>query len=181
MARTYEPIASQTLGSDAASVTFSDIPQTYTDLIFQISTRATAATYNNNSYLQWRYNGESAGGTLHSETNITTRSVSGTWTVLSQRGSNGQSSGSAPIPSNSHAAGIFNTVPINIMSYSNTSIFKVALTLGGYSSNLTNYDGPRPNVDLWRSTDAITSIQFFGVSGNLMAGSTFSLYGIKAA
>ena len=30
---TYSPIASQTLGSAAASVTFSSIPQGYTDLI----------------------------------------------------------------------------------------------------------------------------------------------------
>ena len=30
---TYEPIASQTLGSAAATVTFSSIPQGYTDLV----------------------------------------------------------------------------------------------------------------------------------------------------
>jgi hypothetical protein len=32
MAKTYEPIATTTLGSAAASITFSSIPATYTDL-----------------------------------------------------------------------------------------------------------------------------------------------------
>ena len=37
--RTYTPIATQTLGSAAASVTFSSIPGTYTDLVLRISAR----------------------------------------------------------------------------------------------------------------------------------------------
>jgi hypothetical protein len=35
MANTYTPIASNTLGASAASVTFSAIPATYTDLVMR--------------------------------------------------------------------------------------------------------------------------------------------------
>jgi hypothetical protein len=36
-------------------------------------------------------------------------------------------------------------------------------------------------VGLWRNTSAITEIDLKFVTGNLVAGSTFTLYGIKAA
>ena len=43
MANTYTLIASNTLSSSAASVTFSAIPGTYTDLVLRISTRVDRA------------------------------------------------------------------------------------------------------------------------------------------
>jgi hypothetical protein len=43
---TYTPIATQTLGSAAASVTFSSIPQGYTDLILVINYATSASTGN---------------------------------------------------------------------------------------------------------------------------------------
>ena len=52
---TYTPIASQTLGSAAASVTFSSIPQGYTDLIIVMN--GTTST-NENTYM--RYNSDSS-------------------------------------------------------------------------------------------------------------------------
>jgi len=43
---TYTPIASQTLGSAASSVTFSSIPQGYTDLVLVINSVAASSTNN---------------------------------------------------------------------------------------------------------------------------------------
>ena len=57
MANTYTLIESQVLGSSAASVTFSAIPDTYTDLVFKFSVRSDrAATFDN---IQARINADS--------------------------------------------------------------------------------------------------------------------------
>ena len=54
---TLSLIGKQTVGADgASSVTFSNIPQTYTDLVVKFSTRATAG----NPELSIRFNGDTA-------------------------------------------------------------------------------------------------------------------------
>ena len=50
---TYTPIATTTLGS-AAAITFSSIPQTYTDLVL-VATLAPAAAGTSNFFIQTRY------------------------------------------------------------------------------------------------------------------------------
>ncbi len=61
---TYEPIATQTLGSAAASITFSSIPGTYTDLrLVFVGTLSSG-----NATTGWRANSDSA--TNYSETYI---------------------------------------------------------------------------------------------------------------
>jgi hypothetical protein len=62
------------------------------------------------------------------------------------------------------------------MNYSNATTYKTALAR-------TSEDGvAAAYVGLWRSTSAITSITIDkGSSDNFASGSTFTLYGIKAA
>jgi hypothetical protein len=64
----------------------------------------------------------------------------------------------------------------NINNYSNTTTYKTVLT----RSNNAN-TGTDAIVSLWRNTAAITTILLFSSSGNILSGSTFTLYGIKAA
>lgn len=52
MATTYMPIQSVTLSTSAASVTFSSIPQTYTDLVLRVSSRASNTQTTGNIYIQ---------------------------------------------------------------------------------------------------------------------------------
>ena len=58
MATTYQAIASQVLASTAASVTFSSIPGTYTDLKLVFSMRSNASNFFDYPYLA--FNGDSS-------------------------------------------------------------------------------------------------------------------------
>jgi hypothetical protein len=167
MSATYTPIASATLGADAASVTFNSIPQTYTDLILIASARSTRAATADNSGI--RFNSDS--GTNYSFTRLW---GSGTG-AFSSRATN-ETYAYSRINAASITAGVFSPIIHNIMNYSNTITNKTVLTRG----NATG-DAVELNVSLWRNTAAITSITFFAENGNLLLGSTFNLYGILGA
>ena len=163
MAVTYEPIASQTLGSAVSSVTFSDIPQTFTDLIF-IAQAGTAGGANS-----WiRYNGDT--GTNYSATMIRR---TGTSTVLSTRRTNE----SAWLQDFQRDGAVTADIwQVEILNYTSTSVFKTGL--GSLQS--TQWDSIK-SAGLWRSTAAITSLSLYVDVTTFLTGSTFSLYGIKAA
>ena len=65
---------------------------------------------------------------------------------------------------------------IDIMNYSNATTFKTCLVRAGAANNST-----LATVGLWRNTAAITSVSITCDGANFVIGSTFSLYGIKAA
>jgi hypothetical protein len=165
MAATYTPIASITLGADAASVTFSSIPQTYTDLVIVCNVSGSRATYGGDFLA--RFNGDT--GTNYSNTIL--------------RG-NGSAASSARDTSGTEInygvispTGNFGPAVIHIMNYANTTTYKTSLAR-------TNDAGQSTNIcaGLWRSTAAITSILFYpGSSYVWKSGSTFNLYGILGA
>ena len=154
---TYEAIATQTLGSAAATVTFSSIPGTYTDLVLVI--QGSMATAGGN-YIQ--VNGDT--GNNYSVT------------FMYGDGSSAASTRTTGFPSAS--AFYLNTAQsnsiLNFMNYSNTTTNKTILS----RANSNEFVSAR--VSLWRSTAAINSITV-GSTFNYNTGSTFSLYGIKAA
>jgi hypothetical protein len=66
---------------------------------------------------------------------------------------------------------------VQVQNYSNSTTYKTFLSRANNAANAA--DGI---VGLWRSTSAITSIQFFySDSSNIITGSSATLYGIKAA
>lgn len=165
-APTYVKIASQTLSSSAASVTFSNVPQGYTDLVLKVSYSLTVA----NSSLFIRLNGDTS-------TNYSNTRMTGTGSAASSgRGSN---SDQARITADATAQALSTRqfVSIDFMDYSSQNKYKTFLTK--YSSN----GGVEVFTDLWRSTSPITSIQVKGFDGTAIieSGATFTLYGIKAA
>ena len=159
---TYQPIASQTLSSAAASVTFSGIPQNYTDLVLvvngevstsqQIALQFNSDTGSNYSVTSLYGDGSSAASGRNSST---TSMVGGFgW----------------------FANGTRATSIINIQNYSNTTTNKTAIGRGNLSSAYVH-----AGVGLWRSTSAITSINMFVFGGyNWNSGTTFNLYGIAS-
>lgn len=168
MPSTYEPIQTTTLVSGQSSVTIGSggtIPSTYTDLVLVCSTQATSSGQGQSL----EFNGDTAA-------NYST-------TIL--RG-NGTTAASARITNNNVALLSNIAVPptsgfgvyiVNIQNYSNATTFKTILCRSNNASEATE-----AIVNLWRKTpEAITSIKIAITGGNFAAGSTFTLYGIKAA
>lgn len=167
MTATYEPIATTTLGSDQATVTFSSIPSTYTDLVVSANFGGFSASFDNiwginfngstaNNYSQTILYGD---GTTAGSIRRTTANADGM--ILLWRAENNS------LTSN----GL-----INIMNYANTTTYKTVLAR---SSNAW----ASANAGLWQSTSAITSLtlRWFDTNQKYRTGSTFTLYGIKAA
>ncbi len=75
------------------------------------------------------------------------------------------------------ASNTFMTAIVQIQNYSNASTYKTCLIRGNDANNYV-----LATVGLSRSTSAITSISLATSSGaQFVTGSTFTLYGIKAA
>lgn len=166
---TYVPIATTTLGSAAASYTFSSIPSTYTDLILIINDGLSSVAQS----LLIQFNGDTA--TNYSVTGLSGDGTSAfSWSVSSTAN-----------PNLSNYAKSNTSLETNVIAqfqnYSNTTTYKSYLSRANRSS-AANSPGVDAIVGLWRSTSAINAIKVFGgSSSNLITGTTLTLYGIAAA
>lgn len=171
MASTYEPIATTTLGSNQSSVTLSSIPQTYTDLVVIIRAANSNAPTIYGAGITFNSDGKLPG--IYSFTQMYGDGTS----AASFRWNTSQAyvipAFSSVTSLNSGDVGI-----VNIMNYANTTTYKTILSRFGAAS-LATY----ASVGLRQSTTAINSITFWPNDGTntILSGSTFSLYGIKAA
>jgi len=168
MAKTYDPIATQTLGSAVASVTFSSIPATYTDLVLVCNARSLRAS-DDSFYI--KINGDTGA-------NYSTTKLYGNGTTVTSSRDSSATFGrlAANFVANNSAAGTFGPIIIHLNNYSNATTNKTILSRQNYAGGEVGLF-----VNLWRSTAAITSIDVYAASANLAIGSTFTLYGIKAA
>lgn len=167
---TYTLIASNTLGSGTATVTFSSIPGTYTDLILVCSLPASASS-NNSDGLRFQLNSDT--GSNYSATWLTN---SGTTPVSSRESSTTR----GRFGNVSQTTNDVGTAIGHFLDYANTNTNKTVL---GRSGNLNSNGDSNvfTAVSLWRSTAAITSIALSQSSNaNFVTGSTFKLYGIEA-
>ena len=166
MPTTYDKIATTTLGSANATITFSSIPATYTDLRLVVT-----GTSNFTHTTGMQFNGDTASN--YSETRLEgdgATATSGRGTSLSFLRFFG-----------------FTTTPtmftVDLFSYAG-STYKTSLATT--SADLNGSGNVRQYVQLWRSTSAINSISFGpGVSGasgtTYSAGTSATLYGILKA
>lgn len=165
---TMTPIATQTLSATAGSMTFSSIPQGYTDLKVIIVGYA----YTSDSYggLQIRFNGDSGAN----------YSYTGMFAITS---ANSYTSSSATFWSpgviqdfTTGSNTFVSSAELNIMNYSNTSTYK---------TGISRTSVPKYRVDatvgMWRSTSAINSITITPTDTPLNVGTIVTIYGIKAA
>jgi len=164
-ANTYVPIATQTLGSTAATVTFSSIVNSYTDLFLQANIKGTSGSA---SYLYLNLNGDTA-------TNYSQTSLYGNGTSAGSSRNANTAVGYLAQNANINTTNL-TYYGINFQNYTNTTTYKTMLTRLGSADLETE-----AVVTLWRSTAAINQIVFAMNLGSFAAGSVFSLYGIKGA
>jgi hypothetical protein len=73
-----------------------------------------------------------------------------------------------------------NIIVATWLNYSNTTTFKTTLVRSGTSTG-SSFPGTTAIVEMWRSTAAINRLDIKANGVNFAVGSTFTLYGIKAA
>ena len=170
MPSTYSQIATQTLGSATSTVTFSSIPQTYTNLVLVVSG---AMASGSGTFAFWQANGDTA-------TNYSYTTLHGTGTTAGSDRLSNTSQPTLNYYSDMSTTLGQNTIVATWSNYSNTTTFKTALVRSGTASGPT-YPGTSAIVGLWRNTAAITSLAIKANGVNFAVGSTFTLYGIKGA
>lgn len=163
MAKTYTPIATTKLNALTATVTFSSIPSTYTDLVLVCNAKNTVAQ----NYEIWiRFNSDS--GSNYSQTFLQNYANS------TQTGRNSNITEIRPGKMNTTS---FDTTIVNIQNYSNSTTYKTTLSRHNNAEFVTG-----SLVGLWRNTNAITTIAVICETGaNFAIDSTFTLYGILKA
>lgn len=163
---TFYPINTITVaGNSTTSVTFSNIPSTFTDLLLKVSGQGVAGT--NSMFVS--FNGS------------TSNFVGGIYGL-------GNGNGSVTAGEVTRYAGPYNGPNLGGNIFANTDIY-----IAGYAGNTVKpygVEGVGENsggvvttimyAGRWNDTSAITSITITFINNNIMnAGTTFYLYGIK--
>lgn len=170
MPQTYTPIVSTTLSSAVSTITFSNVPNTYTDLILVISAGMNASDYPlirvGNNLVDTGSNYSQADLIGNGSSALSSRSSNAVYFII----------------------GLFTSTSINnsitsLQNYANTTTNKTFLSRANTTLNQGTDSGTaRETLGLWRSTSAINTIQVYNYSSQTFTvGSTFTIYGIKAA
>jgi len=172
---TYEPIATNTLESNASSITFSSIPQTYTDLIVVANL---GGYYTGTTWIDCGIqvgNGSIDTGANYSSIQIL---ADGTGTLA-------RSNATYVLYWVAAAAsddGYYPPMIAHINNYSNTTTWKPILNRFTALNPAGSVNTSGATVGAWRSTSAINTVRISNQNGtNFYAGSSVTLYGIKAA
>lgn len=165
MPATYEPIATTTLNTSAATIEFTSIPGTYTDLRLVVIGTATTGfspelTFNSDT------------GNNYSQTILTgTGSAANTTRTTSLNKI-------YPLYYAAFRDDVVSLFEVDIFSYAG-STNKTCLITGSVDRNGNGHI--EKMVGLWRSTSAITSIQLSIPPYSYASGTTATLYGILKA
>jgi len=168
MPNTYSLIQAQTLTTSTASVTFSSIPATYTDLLLKVSVRtARAAT---NDALSIKLNNSTSN--YASRDCLNDNGGAGSYTDLFGVGYVINTQG------NSTSANTFSNQEIYIPNYAGSN-YKSFSSESVVENNATD-TRVEMMASLWSDVSAVTSIVIASyTSNNLLQYSSFYLYGIK--
>jgi hypothetical protein len=159
-------IQTQTVGAGGvAEIIFSSIPQTFTDLKVVMNARLSNSALANTMYMG--FNG--------AYTLTTSRYLASDGTALTS------SAASTPfigdVSANSATANTFGSIEVYIPNYTSAN-FKQYIS-DSVSENNATTAYTELWAGLWRSTSAVTSLNFAGSGVTMLQNTIISLYGIK--
>lgn len=175
MANTYEAIATVTVGSGgAATIEFTSIPASYTDLAIKLSGRSTLGQIFGGGTL--RFNNDSA------QTKYNTRRVYGDGSTASSNswtaGTDSDGIKGWNVVGANATASTFSSQDFYIPNYAGSTNKSVSIDEVTENNATTSFAGCFAGI--WFNTAAITSIQLVANSGTTFTQhSTATLYGIK--
>ena len=167
MANTYEAIATVEVGSGgAATIAFTSIPATYTDLLIKISARNTSTFAN----IRWTINGTTTGYTERMLYNSdgTPFSTSASGNVYLQL---------IYATTSSLTASTFSNADIYIANYAGSN--NKSISVDNTQENNGTTIVQNLTAALWSNSSAINALSFGTAGGNFAEFSTATLYGIK--
>jgi hypothetical protein len=161
---TMQLISTVTVGAgNAAEISFTGIPQTFTDLLLVVSLRN-----NNNSVVDF------AGLKFNTlTTNHSSFALTGTGTAVNR---DSRSSFWLPINGDTSTANIFSNSSIYIFNY--TAATSKTISTDGATENQIAQAWQSIIGGLWANTAAINSLALYGAGTVFLQNSTASLYGI---
>jgi hypothetical protein len=168
------PLQVITVGAPTSSITFTNIPSTYTHLQLRYIARTARANQEDNIYL--RFNSDTgnnyAGHSLYGDGATAGSFSEGTSISYNTR---------TVVAAASSAANTFGVGVTEILDYASTSKNKTVRSLNGYDNNGSGQ--VRITSGLWiNNTTAITSITIASAnSAAISQYSQFALYGVKSA
>jgi hypothetical protein len=177
-----ELIQTVTLGSAAASITFSSIPATYDDLVVVLSARSSDSTvtfaggydpflYRVNSttsgYSSRALNGIGNATDSDTDSTRTSSAAGGTWGRMSQWGINNAN----------NTSNTFSSISVYIPNYKSSAAKSISTDFVT-ENNATNAF-QSISAQLWNNTAAVDTVSFALGVGSFVANSSASLYGIK--
>lgn len=168
MATTFTKIASVNVGLlGAATIDFTSIPNTYTDLVILLSARSVTA---NQDDLRIRFNSDTG-------TNYPFKTLFGTGSGAGSGGGTLSFAYMGVTNSSISTANTFSSNAAYIPNYAGSTNKSVSVDAVN-ENNATDATALLVS-SLWSNTAAITTITISGASGNLAQYSTATLYGIK--
>jgi hypothetical protein len=172
MANTYTQIGSAvTVGvGGAATMSFTSIPATYTDLVLKLTTRDTAVTADTGA-VKVTFNSSATGYTNKNMVGTGSATSGGSaGTTYIDAGLNGL------MPTTGNTASVFSNIEIYIPNYAGSNNKSVSVDTAGENNQANTYCGLV--AGLWSNTAAINRITLTGAS-NFVQYSSATLYGIK--
>jgi len=168
MANTFELIASSTVGSGgAASIDFTSIPSTYTDLCLKVSGRSASSGVNNYTL---EFNNLS--------TNFSRRNLFGSGSSVGSGSASNNTTFAIGEP-NTYTANTFDNLEIYFPNYAGSS--NKSFSIDAVTENNATESYAVLEAGLWSNTSAINRIKIFPSGSTFLQYSTAYLYGVKNA